>query len=328
MKRTKTSVKYFEIIIGIIFIVVVTLFGYFFMENGGMGIEESPYLSSANNNLESQDQNQTQFNDSENVLKVHFVDVGQGDSEIVELNGHYMLIDAGPNSSEGSLLEYINKLGIKKFDYVIGTHAHEDHIGGMDKIVKNYDIDKFLFPKQTATIKTFESFVTELNKKNLKLYAPSVGETFEFGDAKFTVFAPNSLEYDSANNYSIVIKLEYKNNSVLFTGDAEKLSENEMLENKSINLKSDVIKIGHHGSSTSSSLKFLNEVNPKYAVISLGKDNDYGHPHKSTILRLKSLNIPVYRTDEVSTIVMESDGNNIKFDKEKCSYNYPSSSKE
>ena len=136
------------------------------------------------------------------------------------------------------------------------------------------------------------------------------------------------MEYDSANNYSIVIKLEYKNNSVLFTGDAEKLSENEMLENKSINLKSDVIKIGHHGSSTSSSLKFLNEVNPKYAVISLGKDNDYGHPHKVTILRLKSLNIPVYRTDEVSTIVMESDGNNIKFDKEKCSYNYPSSSKE
>lgn len=328
MKRTKTSVKYFEIIIGIIFIVVATLFGYFFMENGGIGIEESPYLSSANNNLESQDQNQTQFNDNENVLKVHFVDVGQGDSEIVELNGHYMLIDAGPNSSEDSLLEYINKLGIKKFDYVIGTHAHEDHIGGMDKIVKNYDIDKFLFPKQTATTKTFESFVTELNKKNLKLYAPSVGETFEFGDAKFTVFAPNSLEYDSANNYSIVIKLEYKNNSVLFTGDAEKLSENEMLENKSINLKSDVIKIGHHGSSTSSSLKFLNEVNPKYAVISLGKDNDYGHPHKSTILRLKSLNIPVYRTDEVSTIVMESDGNNIKFDKEKCSYNYPSSSKE
>lgn len=328
MKRTKTSVKYFEIIIGIIFIVAATLFGYFFMENGGMGIEESPYLSSANNNLESQDQNQTQFNDNENVLKVHFVDVGQGDSEIVELNGHYMLIDAGPNSSEGSLLEYINKLGIKKFDYVIGTHAHEDHIGGMDKIVKNYDIDKFLFPKQIATTKTFESFVIELNKKNLKLYAPSVGETFEFGDAKFTVFAPNSLEYDSANNYSIVIKLEYKNNSVLFTGDAEKLSENEMLENKSINLKSDVIKIGHHGSSTSSSLKFLNEVNPKYAVISLGKDNDYGHPHKVTILRLKSLNIPVYRTDEVSTIVMESDGNNIKFDKEKCSYNYPSSSKE
>lgn len=322
MKITKNNVKYLEIIIAAIFVIISLVFGYGILENDELGLlgEESPYVFA----LEEKNNKEEVFDyvESEKNLKVHFIDVGQGDAQIIELNGHYMLIDAGPNSSEQVLLDYINKIGIKKFDYVIGTHVHEDHIGGMDKVIKNYDIDNFLFPKQTSTTKTFESFVEQLNNRGLKLYAPNVGESFEFENAKFTVLAPNSLEYDDANNYSIVVKLEYKNTSILFMGDAETLSENEMLDNYYLDLEADVIKIGHHGSSTSSSLKFLKSVNPKYAVISLGKDNDYFHPHKSTMLRLKSLNIPVYRTDEVSTIIMETDGDNIIFNKDKCSYDY------
>ena len=192
----------------------------------------------------------------------------------------------------------------------------------MDKVIQEFGVKKILFAKHTTTTRTFENFVTAVKNKNLQLYAPYVNETFNFEDASFTVLAPNYTKYEDINNYSIVIKFQYKNNSILFTGDAETLSENEMLNNADLDLKADVIKIGHHGSSTSSSIKFLNAVNPKYAVISLGKDNSYGHPHKSTMLRLKALNIPVYRTDEASTIIMESDGDNIKFNKEKGSYTY------
>lgn len=323
MKKISKISRYLEVIIAIVFVLISLIFGYNIFQKEGIGLEESPYADAlVNKNNSSNSDNLANFNSSSDNLKVHFVDVGQGDAAIIELKGHYMLIDAGTNASESTLIEYINKLGIKKFDYVIGTHAHEDHIGGMDLVIKNYDIDRFLFSKHTTTTKTFENFVKELNNKNIKLYSPKVGETFEFMDSKFTVMAPNSLNYEEINNYSIVIKLTYKNNSILFTGDAETLSENEMLDNSDVDLKSDVIKIAHHGSSTSSSLKFLKAVDPKYAVISVAKGNDYNHPHKAVMLRLRALNIAVYRTDELSTIVMESDGENIKFDKNRASYSY------
>ena len=317
--RKNKSAKKLELVIGAIFVVftAVSFLYSFFYEEDEIDAEQDAYIeiedleTSSNSNFTSNDGN----------LKVHFIDVGQGDACIIEQNGHYMLIDAGPNSGEKNLINYIDGLGITKFDYVIGTHAHEDHIGGMDKVIKNYEIEKFLFPRSTTTTRTFESFVTELSAKNLKLYVPQVGENFEFEDSSFVVLAPNSKTYDDLNNYSIVIKFTYKNNSILFTGDAEVLSENEMLEN-GLDLKADVIKIGHHGSSTSSSMKFLSAVSPKYAVICLGKDNDYGHPHKSVVDRLKALSITVYRTDEQSTIIMESDGENIKFDKSPASYSY------
>ena len=254
------------------------------------------------------------------LLGIHIIDVGQGDCTIIEQNGHYMLIDSGTNACEDELISYIDSLNITKFDYIIATHAHEDHIGSIDAVINKYDVGKILFSKHTTTTKTFENFISSVKKKGLKLNSPSVNDEFIFQNSKFVVFAPNKSNYEEINNYSIVIKMIYNDTSYLFTGDAEVISEEEMLNNN-LDLSADVLKIGHHGSKSSTSQKFLNKVNPKYAVISVGKDNDYGHPKQTTMDKLRNNNVTVYRTDELGTIVMISDGVNIVFDKIPGTYN-------
>ena len=249
---------------------------------------------------------------SSDSLKVHFIDVGQADSILIQQGNENMLIDAGNNDDEQTLKNYLSSLGISEFKYVVGTHAHEDHIGSLDYIINSFKVGKIYFPKTTATTKTFENVVKAVKNKGMQFTTPKVGETFKIGDAECTILAPNGSSYDDANNYSIVIKVQYGNNSFLFTGDAEDVSEKEMLS-KGLNLKADVLKAGHHGSSSSSTDAFLNAVNPKHAVISVGKNNDYGHPHKETLEKFTSRGINVYRTDESGTIVATSDGNNITF---------------
>lgn len=246
-------------------------------------------------------------------LKVHYFDVRQGDCILVQVNNKNLLIDAGPKDAESQLIKNINNLNIKKIDYVIATHPHEDHIGGMGQIIKNFNIGKFYAPKVTSNTKTFEYMINQLNNKNLKIniIKPGIGDDIDLGkDVKVEVFAPNNSSYENLNNYSPIIKISYKSTSFLFTGDAEKLSEKEVL-NKEYDIQSDVLKIGHHGSSSSTSKEFLNKVNPKIAVISLGKDNDYGHPHKETISSLKNKGIKYFRTDEEGTVILESDGKTV-----------------
>lgn len=310
-RRKKNS--YIQVFFGLIIVVAFAIFGYDLNNK----IEETPEIQE-DVSTQVDNSNVTIQEDGSN-LKIHYIDVGQGDSAIIEQNGHYMLIDAGTNSCEDDLISYIDSLNITKFDYVIATHAHEDHIGSMDAVINKYDVEKVLFAKHTTTTKTFENFVTAVKNKGLKLYAPSVNEEFIFQDSKFIVLAPNSSNYDEINNYSIVVKFIYNETSYLFAGDAENLSEEEMLNNE-IDLSADVLKVGHHGSKSSTSQKFLNAVNPKYAVISVGKDNDYGHPKQDIMNRLKNSNIIVYRTDESGTITLISDGKNISFDKEPGSY--------
>lgn len=250
--------------------------------------------------------------ESYNLLTVHFINVGQGDSILIQVNGKNMLIDAGPKNSSKALLNYLNSKNISKFDYVIATHPHEDHIGCMSFVINKYSINKFYAPKVTQSTKIFEQMIESLQNKNLNIIPINSSTTsIDLGpNTKATIYSPVSTSYDNLNNYSPVIKLTYFNNSFLFTGDAAFESEKEILQ-KNSDLNADVIKIGHHGSATSTSTDFLKAVSPKIAVISVGKNNDYGHPSSETLSLLKRNNIKLYRTDLDGTIVMTSDGNKI-----------------
>ena len=262
-------------------------------------------------------QTNTQVNNQTSVsgkLTVSFIDVGQGDSELIQTpSGKTMLIDAGIPEMGSKVADYIKSRGISRIDILVATHPHNDHIGGIPAVINNFDIGKFYMPKVTTNTKAFENVLTAAKNKGLSINVAKAGVTLDLGsDIKAEMLAPNSLHYDKLNNYSAVIKITYGNTSFLFTGDAEGESEQEML-NKNYDLKADVLKVGHHGSRTASTLPFLKAVSPKYAVISCGKNNDYGHPHKLTMEKLKNAGITVYRTDECGTIVATSDGKNISF---------------
>jgi len=255
--------------------------------------------------------------ESNDILKVYFVDVGQGDSIILNKGNESMIIDAGPNSSEIKLINFINSLNITKFKYVVGTHVHEDHIGGMEKVISDFEVSKVIFPKTISTTKTFNDFIDSVKNKGINLTSPKVGDVYYLSDdVKIQIVAPNSEYYDDQNNYSIVLKVTYKNISFLFTGDAETLSEKEILQN-GIDVSADVLKLGHHGSNSSTSAKFLDKVNPKYAIISVGKDNSYNHPHSEIITRLSIRNIIIYRTDILGNILIKTDGIKLNFEFER-----------
>ena len=246
-----------------------------------------------------------------NIMKVHYIDVGQGDSILVQVNGKNLLIDAGPGSSTDKLLAYLKKQNISTLDYIVATHPHEDHIGGMAEVIKHYNVGEFYAPKVVTTTRTFQNMISALKGKGLKINTAKEGVTIDLGsNAECVMLAPNSSSYESLNNYSAVIKITFGNTKFLFTGDAEKLSEKEMLD-KNLDLSADVLKVGHHGSTSSSSAAFLDKTAPKAAIISCGKGNDYGHPHKPTITALTKRNIKIYRTDIDGTVIIESDGTNI-----------------
>jgi len=250
-------------------------------------------------------------------LQVYFIDVGQADSILVRTGDEAVLIDAGNNSDGKLLTEYIKSLGIYNFKVVVATHAHEDHIGGMSDIINNFNIDDFYMPNAVISTATFENMLSALENKNLSVTIPNIGDTFTIGEGLFQVIYVGDDE-DDLNNSSIVLKLNYGKNSILFMGDATNEVEKQILNS---NIKSDVLKVGHHGSQYSTSNDFLNRVNPKYAIISCGKKNIYGHPKQVTLNKLKNKNIIYYRTDEKGTIILTSDGENINFEFSKTNTN-------
>jgi len=227
-----------------------------------------------------------------------------------------MLIDSGNNADSHTVINYIKSEGISKIDILIATHPHEDHIGAMDEVIESFDIGKFYMPKVTTTTKTFEDLILAVKSKGLVINTATAGTKLNFdSQIESEIIAPNSTSYTDLNDYSAVIKLKCGNESFLLDGDAESISEQEML-NKRYNLKADVLKVGHHGSSSSTTSEILNAVSPKYAFISIGKDNDYGHPTEQTLNKLSAANVQVFRTDKSGTIVALSDGNSIVFDKQ------------
>jgi len=251
------------------------------------------------------------FNIDKNKLLIHYIDVGQGDSILIQIHGKNMLIDAGTTESTKDLINYLKKQKISKFDYIIETHPHEDHIGAMSKIIDKFKTDKFYAPKIIANTKAFDNMVASLQKKSLKIRIAKAGLNLDLGnDIKCEILAPNSDAYTDINNYSAVIKLVFGNTTFIFEGDAEKLSEDEMI-NKGYDLACDVLKVGHHGSRTATSEEFLSQTHPKIAIISCGLNNDYGHPHKPTLSKLNAINSKIYRTDKDGTILLESDGTKI-----------------
>ena len=245
-------------------------------------------------------------------LKIHYIDVGQGDSILIQQGSSNMLIDTGTNASTSSLIAYLKSQNINKINYLVLTHPHEDHIGGADAVIKEFDIGTVYMPKVTNTTKTFKDVVKAMNSKGLKVTPPNPGDEFKLGDANCSILSPINTNPKNLNTYSIVLKLAFGNNKFLFTGDAQASNEKDMID-KGYDLSADVLKVGHHGSNTSTSQAFLDKVKPKYAVISVGKGNDYGHPKAVIMKRLKSNGVNVFRTDENGTIICTSDGKNLSF---------------
>lgn len=257
--------------------------------------------------------------DARDLLKVHILDVGQGDSILLQCGGSSMLIDAGNNADAGLVTGYLKKQGIKRLDYLIGTHPHEDHIGSLDAVIKAFDIGKIYMPEVTSTTKTFKDVILAIKDKGMTIEKPVPGTGFKLGNAECSILAPVGSEYEDLNNYSIVIKVVFGETSFLFTGDAQTVSEDEMIS-RGYDLTADVLKVGHHGSHSSTGDVFLDRVRPEYAVISCAEVNDYGHPHKETVEKLQERGIIVYRTDESGTIICTSDGGKISFSAAPGSY--------
>lgn len=244
----------------------------------------------------------------EEEIIIHYLDVGQADSIFIELpNNETMLIDAGDAKSKKTILNYIKALGYNNIDYVVATHPHADHIGSMNNVLKTFSINHIYMPKKTHNTKMFETMLNTIKNNNIPCTFASLGTTIvEKYDLIIEVLSPISATYTNLNNYSLVVKIDYGESEFLFTGDAETLVEQELLTNN-IDVDSDVLKVGHHGSSTSSSKEFIEAVSPSIAVISCGRDNKYGFPHKETLQTLKDNKVTIYRTDQLGTIIIKAD---------------------
>lgn len=260
---------------------------------------------------------------SRDTLRVNYIDVGQGDSIFIELpNKETMLIDAGESYEADNVINYIKNLGISKIDYIVGTHPHTDHIGGLEEVINTFDIGSIYMPKATSTSKTYLDLLTTISDKGLSVKTAKSGVVIlDEDNLKLEFIAPNSDSYSELNNYSAVLKLTYLDNTFLFMGDAETLSEDEITSD----VDADVIKVGHHGSDSSSSLEFVKKVSPEYAIIMVGEGNSYNHPYQSIIDRYLSVGANVLRTDLDGNIVCDSDGVDVSCKGDKGSSNTISS---
>lgn len=235
-------------------------------------------------------------------LNVHIIDVGQGDSILLECDNNYMLIDAGESEYGIEVVDYLEQYNIDRLSYIVVTHPHSDHYGGVKTVLENVETENVIITEAYNTTRSWESLIDYVDSNNYNVKIAESNDTFELGECNVTAYVPE-IDNDDLNNCSIVLKAEYDEMSALFTGDAERLEELTMLES-GFDVNADVLKIGHHGSRTSTSQDFFERVNPQLALISCGKDNDYGHPHKETTALLKENSVKFLRTDEQGSIII------------------------
>ncbi|MFN2363501.1 MAG: helix-hairpin-helix domain-containing protein [Halarsenatibacteraceae bacterium] len=244
-------------------------------------------------------------------LEVHFIDVGQGDSILLqEDEGVNVLIDGGNrwNSVEDKVLSYLRQNNVDTIDALISTHPHADHIGSFEAVIANFEVDKIYDSGRIHTSKTYENYLLAIDQNNIDFYTPKRGENFSIEGLNFEVLHPeNPAEDYDLNNSSVVLRLQYGEVSFLFTGDIEHEAEREII-NSGLNLNSTILKVSHHGSKTSSSRNFLEEVSPEAGVIMVGEDNNFGHPNQETLGALSSKGVKIYRTDQNGDIVIKTDG--------------------
>jgi len=241
---------------------------------------------------------------------VHFIDVGQADAILIQSNEHAVLIDAGVTGTVSAIQEHLERHNVSTLDVVVATHPHADHIGGMAEIIDRFDVHAIWMPDVTHTTRTFERMIDAVERNGLDVNLTEAGDVLELGPIHMTAVAPNGSGYNSLNDYSIVFRLHYGETSFLFTGDVEVLGENEIVDAEWY-IRSDVLQAPHHGSRTSSSERFLDAVQPQIAVISVGANNRYGHPHGIVLDRLADRDIQIKRTDELGTIIFVTDGTGI-----------------
>lgn len=243
-------------------------------------------------------------------FEVHFIDVGQADSALIECDGETMMIDGGNVADSNVVAAYLKKEDVTELNYVVCSHAHEDHVGGLSGALSVTKADNIYAPKTETNTKAYKNFKKKAEEQNVEIKHPNIGDEIQLGSSTVEFLGPVDENGKDLNSTSIVLKITYGNTSFLFTGDTESDEEEEIL-NSGADLKSTVLKVGHHGSRTSTSYPFLREVMPQYAVISVEKGNSYGHPNEETLSKLSDAGVEVYRTDESGDIVMTSDGNNI-----------------
>lgn len=248
-------------------------------------------------------------------LTVHFLDVGQGDSALLLSGGEAMLIDGGPRAASEALLADLERLGVDRLDYLVATHPHEDHIGGLPQVVETLPVEQCWMPDDASDSKIFEDFLLALDEGDVSVSVPEVGDRISFGDCTVTVLAPLQIAEDHNNN-SLVLKVSCGETSFLFTGDMEEDEEEDLLAART-DLSADVLKVAHHGSAYTTSTRFLQLVDPELAVISCGEGNSYGHPHAELVQRLEYLEIPIYRTDLQGEITVSSDGEQLSVSTER-----------
>lgn len=246
---------------------------------------------------------------------IHYIDVGQGDCALILCDGQTMLIDGGEASASSKIYAYLKTHGIDHLNYIVASHAHADHVGGLPGALNYATVDVALCPVLEYDTKPFQNFVKYLGQQSVTITVPHAGDTFKLGSATVQILAP-LRNYEDPNDTSIVMKVIYGETSFLFMGDATRIAEADIL-GTGYDLSATVLKVGHHGSDTSTSYPFLREVMPKYAVISVEKDNEYGHPTDNTLSRLRDANVQVLRTDLHGTIICHSDGKTVTFETEK-----------